>query len=123
MNSDLHIQFAKIDGDFEKVVGQLHIHKYDNQVVGPCLSVAIIAPDGTKVYVYGLNDGHRGQGWIHYHSEVEKDLLKILDTMWFEQEKKREERERRHLKDLEEKHKKMVAIFDGYKPLVAEELI
>lgn len=81
--------------------GKLYIFTEYNPVIGPRLEVHIVNDIGEKVLqVYGLNDGHRGQGWIHYNEKIQADLIDIYEEAreardkFLSQQKDKREKER-----------------------------
>lgn len=98
--SEWHIRFCEVKVR-SGLYGKLHIFTEYNEVIGPRLEVHIVNDKGEKVLlVYGLNDGHRGQGWIHYNEKIEADLIDIYKEAkeardkFLSQQKDKREKER-----------------------------
>jgi hypothetical protein len=107
MEHNLHTRFygAAVP---KGVYGKLHVSASYNEVIGECLEVHVLDEKGEKsLMVYGVNDGHRGYGWIHYNEKIEKDLIKIVEE--YEEIKRQKLRKQKTLeKERAAAHKKKV---------------
>lgn len=113
MKNNWHVEYSQIKGDYRTTYGKLKIHKYYNEVCGYRLSVSIVDGD-EELLVYGLNDGHRGCGWIHYSEKVENDLRQVLNEKLKLQNRQEELIAERDRKKAEEEKDRIKSILESY---------
>jgi hypothetical protein len=114
MNTNWHELFGKANVKND-IYGKLKIESYYNEVIGWCLEVDIIDNNQKSILkVYGLNDGHRGQGWIHYNEKIELDLDTIYNQAMDELRVIEKNHELEMLEKAEKEKQRVTLILDNY---------